>query len=255
MTNEMLDKLVSCDLEIFKLFLSDITREKINECFIEKDQEYTLLTFFCYKASTCRDLRCPLIFFEEKLRLIIEHGGDPKRVVGIGKKTGLSYLVKQRDIYPVKVYIKLGGVYSLGHLLVNCILLDKDIDTCYSMFTYLCSLKLNPNEIDPCTGMNTFAAICSLDNRKCRPEIALDILINYYIGLFELDIDLDLDVTENSNKLDSRLEIYTSTKNNEFDELIDQVHNNSIENRFSDICLLDNKEVVGQFIGKHFIKL
>lgn len=142
--------------------------------------------------------------------MIIKHGGDPKRVVGIGKKTGLSYLVKQRDIYPVKVYIKLGGVYSLGHLLVNCILLDKDIDidTCYSMFTYLCSLKLNPNEIDPCTGMNTFAAICSLDNRKCRPEIAVDILINYYIGLFELDIDLDLDVTENSNKLDSRLEIY-----------------------------------------------
>lgn len=38
---------ISCDIEIFKLFLSYIKYEKINECFIGSDQEeYTLLTFF-----------------------------------------------------------------------------------------------------------------------------------------------------------------------------------------------------------------
>lgn len=247
---------ISCDIEIFKLFLSYIKYEKINECFIATDkEEYTLLTFFCYIGSKFKDLDSPLLFFEEKLKLIIDHGGDPKQVVGIGKKTGLSYLVKQNSIYLVKVYIKLGGDYRLGYLLVNCILGKHD----YSMFDYLSSLRLDPNEIEPCTGMNALIAICSLEN----PEILLDKLIKNYVGLFEIDTDtkthdnkaVDFINPINRYKLITRLDIYMHTKKCEFDELMHKVHENTIDNRFTDIYLLGSKKVVGEFIGTTFLEL
>ena len=203
--------------------------------------------------------------------MIIDHGGDPNQVVGIGKKTGLSYLVKQNSIYPIKVYIKLGGDYRLGYLLINCILDNKS----YSMFEYLCrlrldpneieqskginALRLDPNEIEPCTGMNALIAICSIEH----PEILLDILIKNYVGLFEIDTDTKthdnkaVDFINNPikrSKLITRLDIYMHTKKCEFDELMHKVHENAIDNRFTDIYLLGSKKVVGEFIGPTFFE-
>jgi hypothetical protein len=230
MTSKLFD--LTCDIEMFKSLLLSYFPE----------EEHTLLTFFCYTASNYKNLDSPIFRFEEKLKLIIDHGYDPKGVVGVGKKTGLSYLVKQKDIYPVKVYIKLGGDYSLGHLLVNCILGNNN----YTMFEYLCSLRLDPNEIEPCTGMNSLNAICSLNH-----EILLNILIKNYTGLFQLDINPLL----KNFRLNTRLDIFTHTKKSEFDELMYKVHENAVDNRFTDIYLLGSKKVVGEFIGSPFIKL
>jgi hypothetical protein len=142
--------------------------------------------------------------------------------------------------------MELGGTYTEGHLLVNSIstLSEKKYqdwiqqfahnDSSYlprimhspssnnDMFRYLLH-KLDPNEIDPSTGMNTLIAVCSEGSYH-----RLNILLERFNGLLHLDIDAKTreGVTamdwalRHSTDVANRLHVFIHTKRTELNEVI-----------------------------------
>ena len=291
----VMDKWRSCALKIFEFLLSRITPIEINETFIARNrEEHTLLTWFCYKVSRTLKPSQDIFQFKEKLTALQMHGADLNKLVN--GKTGASYLVqlidltymaKARIIYPIEVYIELGGDITKGHLLVNCIdvmselqykkqqeyiktinnslvdpmhfplprELEHEPSKYMSMFRYVCHLGLDPNEIEPYTGMNILQATCSEGS-----DDRLNILLESYNGLFQLDIDAK--TTEGTTALQwalrhdeafaHRLKTYIEAKKSEFKEVMYEVHVETIQHnqvlRFDGFHSSQFKQIVGEFL-------
>jgi len=148
--------------------------------------------------------------FKEKLMMLLQHGADLNQV--IGENTALSYLVRGNVVETVQLCIEMGANPHLGYLLNSAVhvmseskyhariaymekqkalgdeypLLPKNLrheewDN-NDMILFLCGLGLDPNKIQPSTGMNALIATCSSGNVN-----TLDILLTSYKGLFHLD--------------------------------------------------------------------
>jgi ankyrin repeat protein len=148
--------------------------------------------------------------------------------------------------------MELGGKYTEGHLLVNSIntLSEKKYqdwiqrfvrnDSSYiqqivhspssnnEMFTYLLNVcKLDPNEIDPSTGMNTLIAVCSEGSYH-----RVNMLLERFNGLLHLDIDAK--TREGTTAMDwalrrctdiaNRLHVFIHIKRIELNEVLHKEH-------------------------------
>lgn len=276
----VIDKWWICSIDIFEFLLSRITQKEINTTFIATDEkEYTLLIYLCKLASLCKFFNNTLYMLIEKITAFVKYGADLNQIVG--EETGLSYLVRLNSIETVKKCIDMGADPTKGYLLINSInvmpeekyndrlpyfedmnvhlprILKHERRYNQDMFQYLCGLGLNPNEIQPSTGMNTLIGVCSEGDTN-----RLDILILFFKGLFQLDIDVKTPAGltamdwamrhKDNHSLANRLEIYINTKKNEFKEVMYETYVDTI--RHNEKLIFDGfhncrfKQVVVSFL-------
>ena len=271
-------------LDTFEFLLSRITPEEINEPFVGRDGvTHTLVTWFCYTVITTSPYVQATCHFKEKLAALCKHGADLRQLVN--GKTGASYLVRQHDVSILKTYMDLGGSYTEGYLLVNSInvLTEETLQeleqwyrdssdempfidvprpvwtpwTNIQMFVHLCLSGVNPNEIEPDSGMNTLIATCS---EGCWDR--LNVLIGCFPGLFHLDIDaktregktaMDWALRTDIPNFVLRLEFYMQTKKIELKEVMYETHMEAAKNNQTmvwgkcDRALFD--KIISPFLG------
>ena len=271
-------------LDTFEFLLSLVTPEEINEPFVGRDGvTCTLVTWFCYTIIATSPYIRVSCHFKEKLAELTARGANLRQLVN--GKTGASYLVKQHDVTILKAYMDLGGSYTEGYLLVNSINLMTEeklqelqqwyrdytgkmdlIDvprpvwspwTNTQMFVHLCLKGVNPNEIEPESGMNTLIATCS---EGCPDR--LNALLGCFPGLFHLDIDtktregktaMDWAVRTDNDRFVHRLEMYMHTKKNELKEVMYVAHVDAVKNNQTmvwgkcDRALFD--KIISPFLG------
>jgi hypothetical protein len=235
-------------MNVFEFLLSRVTPEEINEPFIAyTGEKHTLLTWFCYTVMSSHHT----LLYNEKLAALVMQGADLHQEVN--HKTGASYLVQHYNIDYLKVYMELGGKYTEGHLLVNSIstLSEKKYqnwiqqfvhnDSSYipqivhspssnnEMFSYLLNVcKLDPNEIDPSTGMNTLIAVCSEGSYR-----RLNMVLERFNGLLHLDIDTKTQegttamdwALRHSTDIADRLNVFIHVKRIELNEVLHEEYN------------------------------
>ena len=271
-------------LDTFEFLLSLVTPEEINEPFVGRDGvTHTLVTWFCYTIETTSPYVQTTCHFKEKLAALTERGADLRQLVN--GKTGASYLVRQHNVSILTEYMNYGGSYTDGYLLVNSINLMTEeklqelqqwyrdssgemdlIDvprpvwspwTNMQLFVHLCLSGVNPNEIEPESGMNALIATCS---EGCWDR--LNALIGCFPGLFHLDIDaktregktaMDWALRTDIPNFVYRLEIYMQTKKNELKEVMYVAHVDAVKNNQTmvwgkcDRTLFD--KIISPFLG------
>ena len=232
----------------FQYLLSRITPKEINETFIARNGvTHTLLTYFCYTVSIIELPARRLQYFKDKLELLVQYGADLNKEVN--GKTGASYLVKQRNIWLVQLYMNLGGDFKKGYLLVNTINWTSEeqynrTESSYpkphiswndsEMFRYLCFSGVDPNEIEPESGMNTLIAACSESNAD-----RFNLLLRYYNQAFDLDINIktpqgktvmDWAVRQKNVYYVQHLEEYIEQQNASFKQIMYEAHVDAVKN-------------------------
>lgn len=271
-------------LDTFEFLLSLVTPEEINEPFVGRDGvTHTLVTWLCYTLMTTSPYVQTTCHFKDKLAALTERGANLRQLVN--GKTGASYLVRQHDVSILVEYMNLGGSYTEGYLLVNSINLMTEeklqeleqwyrdssgevsrIDvprpvwspwTNMQLFVHLCMKGVNPNEIEPESGMNALIATCS-EGSPSR----LDTLLGCFPGLFQLDIDaktregktaMDWALRTDNDQFVHRLEMYIHTKKNELKEVMYEVHADAVKNNQTmvwgkcDRTLFD--KIISPFLG------